>query len=80
MEGRGEGEEEVDVVDAKRKEVVEVQDPANLGFYTKLASSLATTARETRLVEDTSQDTFLKGGCLVHRALQGGVNPPRRPQ
>ena len=40
MEGRGEGEEEVDVVDAKRKEVVEVQDPANLGFYTKLASSL----------------------------------------
>ena len=64
-EGRGEGEEGVDVVDAKRREVVEEPDPASMVFYTKVASRLATRAREVRLVEDTNQDTFLKGGGLV---------------
>ena len=30
-------------------------------YYVRLATNLVTTAKETRLVEDDTQDTFLKG-------------------
>ena len=32
-------------------------------YYVKLATNMVTTAKETRLVEDDTQDTFLKGEC-----------------
>ena len=30
-------------------------------YYVRLATNMVTTAKETRLVEDDTQDTFLKG-------------------
>ena len=30
-------------------------------YYVRLASNMVSTAKETRLVEDDTQDTFLKG-------------------
>ena len=33
-------------------------------YYVRLATNMVTTARETRLVEDDTQDTFLKGERL----------------
>ena len=32
-------------------------------YYVRLATNMVTTAKETRLVEDDTQDTFLKGEC-----------------
>ena len=33
-------------------------------YYVRLATNMVTTAKETRLVEDDTQDTFLKGERL----------------
>ena len=33
-------------------------------YYVRLATKMVTTAKETRLVEDDTQDTFLKGERL----------------
>ena len=38
----------------KKKEEVE-------NYYVRLATNMVTSAKETRLVEDDTQDTFLKG-------------------
>jgi len=45
-------------------------------YYVRLATNMVTTAKETRLVEDDTQDTFLKGALGVALAFlvlgQGG--------
>ena len=44
-----------------RKEEKKVEE----NYYVKLATNMVTTVKETRLVEDDTQDTFLKGKiCL----------------
>ena len=40
-----------------RKEEKQVEE----NYYVKLATNMVTTVKETRLVEDDTQDTFLKG-------------------
>ena len=40
-----------------RKEEKKVEE----NYYVKLATNMVTTVKETRLVEDDTQDTFLKG-------------------
>ena len=40
-----------------RKEEEKVEE----NYYVKLATNMVTTVKETRLVEDDTQDTFLKG-------------------
>ena len=46
-----------EVVDGKREG--EKKEAEN--YYVRLATNMVTTAKETRLVEDDTQDTFLKG-------------------
>ena len=51
-EGEDKASSAVKEVEVKKKEE---------NYYVRLATNLVTTAKETRLVEDDTQDTFLKG-------------------
>ena len=54
-EGEDKASSAVKEVEVKKKEE---------NYYVRLATNLVTTAKETRLVEDDTQDTFLKGERL----------------
>ena len=52
------------------------EDKVEENYYVKLATNMVTTVKETRLVEDDTQDTFLKGkNWLLNRsyACQGAL-------
>ena len=53
-EGEDKTSSAVKELEVKKKEEVE-------NYYVRLATNMVTTAKETRLVEDDTQDTFLKG-------------------
>ena len=62
-----------------RKEEKKVEE----NYYVKLATNMVTTVKETRLVEDDTQDTFLKGKiwlpalflCISRRSWCGSCFP-----